>query len=91
MNIYKLTNPHIGDYSHVRNATWDIYTGAVVYAETEEQARNIHPDTEFGEFYTGLVHDPNDEWCLSSEVIVEFLGTNESQKEVGVILASQRM
>lgn len=91
MNIYKLTNPHTNDYSHVRNSTWDIYCGAIVYAENEEQARNIHPDTECGEFYIGLFHDPNDEWCSPSEVIVEFLGTNESQKEPCVILTSQRM
>lgn len=91
MNIYKLTNPHIGDYNFISSSTWDIYLGAVVYAETEEQARFIHPNTTFGEFNNGLVHDPHDEWCLPSEVIVKFLGTNKLQKESGVILVSQRM
>ena len=91
MNIYKLINPHQNDYSHVDNSIWEIYIDAVVYAETEEQARNIHPDEEFGEFYKGVIHDPNDEWCFPSEVIVEFLGTNEFQKKAGVITTSSRM
>lgn len=34
MNLYKLTNPTI---------RWDIFTAAIVAAESEHEARRIHP------------------------------------------------
>jgi hypothetical protein len=40
MNLYKITqNPE--------NVSWDMYFGAVVIAENEEEARSIHPDRDF--------------------------------------------
>lgn len=74
-NIYRI--------SQTENYDYDTYDSAVVICDTEEEARNMHPngqDMKWGESYSG--------WCLSpDDVVVELIGTSES-KENRLVVAS---
>ena len=64
------------------NNDWDTYDSAVVAAETEGEARNIHPDG-------CTVGWNNHTWCKSPEqVSVKFLGEAAQDVCAGVVLAS---
>jgi len=69
MNIYLI--------SQTVNDDWDTYDSAVVYAYSEEGARNTHP---YGRDSFG--------WCDPKDVKVEFIGIAKSEVEEGVICAS---
>lgn len=58
---------------------WDTYSDAVVFANTEDEARHMHPDksrTEAWPFVEieGGRYSPNDWANDPSEVLVEYLG-----------------
>jgi hypothetical protein len=74
MNLYRISQSENFDY--------DTYDSAVVAAETEQEARSIHPGSgKWGsEFHT---------WASSPEVVkVELIGTADPSIELGVICAS---
>ena len=89
MNIYRI--------SQEEETGYDTYDAAIVAAESEDEARKIHPDAssynpggwiDLEKFkkadignYTG--------WCLSPEsVTVELIGEAKAGTESGLILAS---
>ena len=77
MNLYRIMrNNFLG---------WDIYTGAVVAAESEDDARHIHPNKRIDYDW---VADPLDfgDWIAPEHVRVEYIG--ETHLERGVVLAS---
>jgi hypothetical protein len=63
------------------NKNYDTYDSAIVAAESEEEAKNIHPNGEFSWKY-------NDTWCDKKDVNVELIGIASEYTEKGVILAS---
>ncbi len=74
MNIYYLSQDVNTDY--------DTYDSMVVYAETEEHARQILPHhTNWGERYGSWANKPE-------EVKVSYLGTAPHVTTPGIILAS---
>lgn len=77
MNLYKLTQDTIRGY--------DTYDSAVVSAETEEQARNMHPD---GITASGWELNAYPDWPKAEYVSVELLGTAVTGTKPGVIVAS---
>lgn len=74
MNLYKI--------SQIVNTGWDTYDSAVVAAETEEAARNTHPDVEYGDF------DVQYDWAMPEDVTVELIGLAIEGTTAGVIVAS---
>ena len=80
MNIYLIEQTVNQDY--------DTYDSAVVVAETEEEARLIHPNGEDSlkivpeESYTDW------DWCKLADVKVTLLGTLADSNIKGVICAS---
>jgi len=81
MNLYKISrNNWMG---------FDIYTGAIVAAETAEDASKIHPNRRWGginwieDSLSGLDWG---EWVLPEYVRTEYIGTTHLDK--GVVLAS---
>ena len=66
------------------NINYDSFDSAVVAAETEEEARNIHPKESWGI----RLHNEWDvmSWCKKEDVEIEYIG--ETDKPKGVILAS---
>jgi hypothetical protein len=75
MNIYKI--------SQTENNRYDTYDSAIVYANTEEEARNIHPDGNvcWGDYRKRWVNSPD-------KVTVEKIGETNLEVKSGVILAS---
>lgn len=76
MKIYKISQDVNKDY--------DTYDSAVVYAESEEDAREIHPNC-------AIMNSPDDyiqTWALPEYVKVEYLGENPYVTGTYVILAS---
>lgn len=74
MNIYLLTQDVNTDY--------DTYDSMVVYAESEELARQILPPyTNWGDKYGSWANAPD-------QVTVEYLGINPNVTESSIILAS---
>lgn len=75
MNLYLISQEYNDDY--------DTYDSAVVAANTEEEARLIHPSR-------GLDWDGKNiayaGWCDSKYVEVDFIGNTDREK--GVILTS---
>jgi hypothetical protein len=72
MNLYRI--------SQTTNTTWDTFDSAVVAAESEEAARNTHPETsEFGREWS---------WTGPENVTVEFIGTAKEGTVAGVICSS---
>ena len=69
-----------------KDADYDEYVGAVVCAETEEEARNIHPEIAKhmldNKGYLATV------WVEPKDVIVEFICTAKEDIKKGVIFAS---
>lgn len=65
--------------SQKANNYWDTYDSAVVFAETEEDARMTHPikyEFEKGEVWDGK-HRNYGPWCDAKDVTVEYLGTTD--------------
>lgn len=75
MNLYKISQDVNNDY--------DTFDSAIVAAETEDEARNTHPEKNFP-----LGFDFNTYWCDQSQVTVEKIGTATKDTKAGVILAS---
>jgi hypothetical protein len=76
MNLYLIRND-------VNRRHFDVYRAAIVAAESEEQARYIHPDGG----KNGLpVHEWSYDWCDPQLVDVRLIGI-ATTNEVGVILA----
>lgn len=78
MNIYLIERPQGNP------ADWDHYIGGVVTAETEEDARHIHPG---GKMYTDECQDGSYLWIKPEEVKVTVLGISLDTKS-GVIMDS---
>lgn len=75
MNLYRIEQDTNHDY--------DTYDSAVVAAESEEAARNIHPGGRWPEAgYSNL------DWTDPVNVRVTFIGTAKEGTEAGVICAS---
>jgi len=73
MNIYFL--------SQSDNTGYDTYDSCVVYAESEDEARQIHPSS-YGGFSSRT-------WASCPEnVEVDYLGTDAKVTRAGLILAS---
>lgn len=63
------------------NTGYDTYDSAVVAAYTEDEARQINPDGNWGELWSG--------WCKTpGQVTVEFLGIATPSIEPGIVLSS---
>lgn len=88
--LYHLTQDIVTGY--------DTYSDCIVCAESEEEARNIHPSN----FYKGhdghwwfrytdgreeIENDPGD-WCKISEVTVKDIGSANHDIEIGVVCSS---
>jgi inorganic pyrophosphatase/exopolyphosphatase len=88
MNLYKISQSENRDY--------DTYDSAIVAAETDEEARQIHPCPSYGrcnsngEFVSNYGPEwPQRDWAPTVfQVNVEFIGTAKDGTEAGVILAS---
>jgi hypothetical protein len=80
MNIYMITRAdHCNDY--------DVFHGAVVYAESAAAARNMHPKDG------KPINDPKrsamsrDTWVTDpKQVTVRYLGVKESRTRPGIIM-----
>lgn len=79
------------------NNIYDTYDSAVVAAESEEEARNIHPSEFYKSHKNGwLFRDSNPreveettyDWCSKSDVQVRLIGTTETEESGTVICAS---
>jgi hypothetical protein len=89
MKLYLISIEYIG---------YETYDSAVVAAESEDDARHIHPDGKIHpenskwvrKLWDGnMINEDGEEWVKFSEIDsidVEYLG--ETNKERGVILAS---
>lgn len=80
MNIYKISQTENDDYN--------TYDSAIVYGETEEEARNIHPRCPL---FTNDELWRNYSYCWASspdKVTVEKIGETNLEVKSGVILAS---
>jgi hypothetical protein len=72
MNIYKI--------SQDVNVDVDTYDSAIVCAESEDEARKIHPS----EWDNWTTYD----WCKIQDVKVELIGIANTNQIKGVILSS---
>lgn len=79
MNLYLLSQTKVRGY--------DTFDSAVVAAESEEQAREIHPKGEMWSPYTWDGWDTYS-WPNPKDVVVEFIGTAKEGTPVGVICRS---
>ena len=74
--------------SQTENDNWDTYGKAVVCAIDETQARNMNPGTG----KPMIKKDWNNRehmWCSSpKQVVVEYLGETQKEREPGVILCA---
>jgi hypothetical protein len=78
MNIYLI--------SQKENDIYDCYDSAVVAAESEDDARSIHPDGRKN--WDGIDRaDPYGDWCSKEYVKVKLIGKAE-EGITGVICAS---
>ena len=94
MNIYKLTDPTVKV-----GYQWGCYLTCVVVAESEEQARLIHPDSnkyvtykwENDTWKYKMNYSKDEEWCRSAgwkinQLVVELIGVADpSITEIKVI------
>ena len=69
--------------SQTKNDNYDTYDSAVVAAETEEAARNIHPSGDQRSWGKS-----NYDWCDLEYVQVKYLGVAKEGQESGVICDS---
>lgn len=68
-----------------KNNDYDTYDSAVVAAETEEEARRVHPDGRL--LWDGTSAGRYDSWCGAESVSVAYLG--ETDRDIkGVVVAS---
>ena len=79
MNLYKISQDVNNEYN--------TYDGAIVAAESEEEARKIHPASGYNTTGYSNKWDENT-WCNISDVDVKLIGTSTDCIEKGVILAS---
>jgi len=77
MKIYKIEQ-------NVDNG-YDTYDSAIVCAESEEEAKKIHPS---GDGETQAKATKYDCWCGLKDVNVEYLGEAKEELKKGVIVAS---
>jgi hypothetical protein len=68
------------------NNGYDTFDSAVVAAETEEEARSIHPKDDWGLKHSSIEWDTSI-WAPKDKVIVEYLGTTDREIS-GIILSS---
>lgn len=73
MKIYKISQSINNDY--------DTYDSAIVYAQSEEEAKQIHPESKNSKFL-GCYYLHN--WALPKNVKVEYIGENPEITEKGV-------
>ena len=71
MNLYRI--------SQTVNRDWNTYDSAVVAAETENDARNIHPSGDNSSF-SGELRGTS--WCKPKEVLTAYENPTKS-KEIG--------
>jgi hypothetical protein len=63
------------------NNDYDTYDSAVVAAATEDEARHINPDGNWGKLWSG--------WCNTPEqVTVKYIGIATEGVEPGIVLSS---
>jgi hypothetical protein len=66
------------------NEDYDTYDAAVVCAESEDEARKIHPNGDYNRFV-------EDSWVYNiNDVTVEYIGEASEHISKGVVLASFR-
>ena len=69
--------------------SWEVYTAAIVAAETQEQARSISPDD--GDEIDWKAQLGNTDWATSPDQIkVRYIGEAKEGTEQGVILVDYR-
>lgn len=78
MNLYRI--------SQTVNNGWDTYSDAIVAAETEEEARHIHPGID--RQANGYTYLAELTWAPPDQVTVELIGTALPTVKAGVICAS---
>jgi hypothetical protein len=79
MNLYKI--------SQTENTGYDTYSDAVVAAENDEEARNIHPSKLFDGDWKNMSRSCG--WCSNPDkVTVEFIGVAQSLIKKGIICSS---
>lgn len=78
--------------SQTENLIWDTFDSAVVFAETEEDARMTHPSAyEFTDSKWDGKVDYYSSWCDAKYVTVEYLGeTDRDVPNKTVIVGSFR-
>ena len=76
MNIYKIERTDEGDY--------DEYEGAVVVAESSQDARKIHPDPD------GKPDGSTAAWVTPDLIEVQYIGKAGYKMKRGVVLADFR-
>jgi len=69
-----------------RNTDWDTYDSAVVSAETEEEAKWIHPNKNVK--WDGKSYHRCDTWCSVEFVKADYIGEAKEGTDRGVICAS---
>lgn len=74
MNIYKISQPYNG---------YDTYDSAIVIAETEDVARNIHPSGNTINF-----EYCNQEWTNPNNVTVELISIYNGNYSSGKVLCA---
>jgi len=81
MNLYLI--------SQTENRGYDRYDAAVVIAETEDEARNMHP-MDFKKLSIVPKDKPLDldDWTIPKNVKVIFLGIAANEAKPGIVLAS---
>ena len=70
---------------------YDTYDSAVVCAESENDARLMHPDGDMADFDTAVFSMRNRSWCgYASDVTVQYLGEADKSIQRGAVCASYR-
>lgn len=77
MKLYLIEQTKVSGY--------DTYDSAVVVANSNEEARNIHPSGDDGKWSESSIFPP---WCKPEDVIVTCIGVAAEGAERGVICAS---
>ena len=81
MNIYKVSQTSNNDY--------DTFDSMIVIAESEEDARWMHPDKgSWDDFFCDPLDWLIDNWCWPEECTVELIGEALPGMKPGVVLAS---
>ena len=81
MNLYLI--------SQTENEGYDTYDSAVVYAETAEQARLIHPDGKGKWEDTAVCRNKwQYTWCDAKHVKVRMIGIPASWMELGPVICA---